>query len=235
MYALARAERAREEGAESDLYVQFGNRLGTLVSDVREVRVDKDDKRELLTIEVCGADGAFHPARALSDGTLRFLALAIIEHTAMPDVICLEEPENGIHPSRIKAMLALLEDIALDVDLPVDQDNPLRQVIIITHSPGVVESVPADSVVFAETVSVREPDGRARISATRFVGLRDTWRARAAADRPTKSVFEVRRYLEYAAEIESEPEPREETVRELVRRHLSFGFGNDDASTVTPR
>lgn len=235
LYALARAERASGQSAEADLFMQFGNRLGTLVNDVREVRVDKDDKCELLTIEVCGTDGVFHPARALSDGTLRFLALAIIERTAVPDVICLEEPENGIHPSRIEAMLALLGDIAVDVDFPVDAQNPLRQVIINTHSPGVVENVPAEAVVFAETMSLRTPDTGARISATRFVGLRDTWRSRFEPETPTKSVFEVRRYLEYAAEVEREPERAVETVRALVDRQLAFGFPADDATSVPAR
>lgn len=48
-----------------------------LVDEVRDVRVDRDEKYELLTLMVRGADDIWHPARALSDGTLRFLALAI--------------------------------------------------------------------------------------------------------------------------------------------------------------
>ena len=47
-----------------------------------------------------------HAARALSDGTLRFLALAILELDLTPrGLLCFEEPENGIHPERIPAML----------------------------------------------------------------------------------------------------------------------------------
>ena len=34
------------------------------------------------------------------------------------------QPENGIHPKRIPAMLRLLQDIATDVDEPVGPDNP---------------------------------------------------------------------------------------------------------------
>ena len=234
LYALARAERERGPSAEADLYVQFGNRLATLVDDVRDVRVDKDDKRELLTLEVSGRDGVFHPARALSDGTLRFLTLAIIERAATAGVICLEEPENGIHPSRIEAMLELLDDIAVDVDYPVDDDNPLRQVVINTHSPGIVGKVAADSVLFAESVSLRIDESGERVNATRFAALEDTWRSRADPERPTKSVLQVLRYLEYAAEVESDPDPerRPERVGELVRRQLSFGFEAGDAASV---
>jgi hypothetical protein len=38
----------------------------------------------------------------------------------------MEEPENGIHPERIGAMLTLLQDIAVDPTEPVGDDNPLR-------------------------------------------------------------------------------------------------------------
>jgi predicted ATPase len=46
---------------------------------VYTVHVDPDEKRELLTLYVTGRDHTPHPARALSDGTLRFLALAVAE------------------------------------------------------------------------------------------------------------------------------------------------------------
>src|SRR3712207_9337999 len=41
-----------------------------------------DPKTETLTLEVRGRDGIFHPARSLSDGTLRFLVLRSEEHTS---------------------------------------------------------------------------------------------------------------------------------------------------------
>ncbi|BDA72313.1 hypothetical protein CAL7716_064790 [Calothrix sp. PCC 7716] len=56
-------------------------------------------------------------------------------------LLCLEEPENGIHPDRITKTLRLLQDIATDAEEPIGVDNPLRQVIINTHSPSVVTQV----------------------------------------------------------------------------------------------
>ena len=98
-----------------------------------------------------GRDGTSHPARALSDGTLRFLALTILElEPETHGLICLEEPENGIHPERIPAMLKLLQDIAVDPTESIGPDNPLRQVIINTHSPDVVKQVPEDSLIVGE-------------------------------------------------------------------------------------
>jgi hypothetical protein len=125
---------------------------------------------------VNGADGTRHPARALSDGTLRFLALAVLLQD--PDargVICLEEPENGIHPERIPAMLRLLQDIVTDVEAPVGDDNPLRQIIVNTHSPAVVAQVPDDSLLFAELREIIRKGER--FKGLSFACLPDTWRA----------------------------------------------------------
>ncbi len=104
--------------------------------------VDKDDKRELLTLLLTNKSGTVIPARSLSDGTLRFLSLAVLELDSQAgSLICLEEPENGIHPKKVSAIITLLKDIACDTKYEVDSTNSLRQVIINTHSPIVVESV----------------------------------------------------------------------------------------------
>lgn len=165
------------EGYDTSLvvYAQVANRLADLIDDVKEISVDYDEKRELLTAMVTGRDGTPHSARSLSDGTLRFLALAVLElDTEAPGLICLEEPENGIHPERIPAMLDLLQDIAMDTDEVVGPDNPLRQVIINTHSPAVVAQIPDDSLLVAESIELNE-SGK-RYKAVRFCPLPDTWR-----------------------------------------------------------
>ena len=141
------------------VYSRVASRLSQLIEDVDSIGVDRDEKRELLTLQVTGKDGTTHPARALSDGTLRFLALAVIElDPESQGLLCLEEPENGIHPARIPAMLRLLRDIATDPFEKVGEDNPLRQVIVNTHSPAVVAQVPDDSLVLAD-LKPTERDG----------------------------------------------------------------------------
>jgi len=73
--------------------------LAELLGDVHRVWIDKDERRQLLTLYVEDRDGTTHDARALSDGTLRFLALSMLEQDPENQgVMCLEEPENGIHP-----------------------------------------------------------------------------------------------------------------------------------------
>ena len=165
---------SREEAA-TWIYDQIAARLSELIDDVYAVSVDQDERRALLTLQVADYNGTVQPARSLSDGTLRFLALAVLElDPRAGGLVCLEEPENGIHPARIPTMLQLLQDIATDVDNPVGPDNPLRQVIVNTHSPAVVMQVPDASLLVAELKEVVQ-DGR-RFKGARFSWLPDTWR-----------------------------------------------------------
>jgi predicted ATPase len=184
LYELAKSPRlfspARGDDHSERVYTEIANRLSNLIDDVREIRVDIDEKRELYTLMVTGRDHTKHTARSLSDGTLRFLALGILQmDPRVQGVLCLEEPENGIHPARIPAMLQLLRDIATDTREPVSADNPLRQVIINTHSPAVVAEAPDDSVLMAEPVSQVNEDG-VRFTGLAFRCLAGTWRAELA-------------------------------------------------------
>lgn len=181
LYHLARLNAAghinavEADVAAGQIYGIVANRLSELIDDVHKVWVDRDERRELFTLQVADRDGTAHPARALSDGTLRFLALAVLElEPEAHGLLCLEEPENGIHPERIPAMLTLLQDIATDVDQPIGPDNPLRQVIINTHSPSVVSQVLDDSLLVAEhKETVRNGQRFKRVT---FSPLPDTWR-----------------------------------------------------------
>lgn len=184
LYHLARFNGKHETNgmphseAAAQIYGQVANRLAELIDDVYEISIDRDERREQLTLQVTGRDGTSHAASALSDGTLRFLALAVLElDPEAQGLICLEEPENGIHPNRIPAMLRLLQDIATDVNQAVGPDNPLRQVIINTHSPSVVAQVPDDSLLVAE---LKESiySGR-RFKRVGFSPLPGTWRTKA--------------------------------------------------------
>jgi len=91
-------------------------------------------------------------------------------------VICMEEPENGIHPERIPAMIQLLNDLTTDVNETEfsDKGNPIRQVIINTHSPSVVMQVPDESLLVAELTNVAQGDRSFRGLQLRC--LHDTWR-----------------------------------------------------------
>ena len=71
-------------------------------------------------------------------------------------VLCIEEPENGIHPSRVPTLTDLLRDYAVDVNDSVGADNPLRQVVLNTHSPEVARQLSFDELVFVERAITRK-------------------------------------------------------------------------------
>jgi predicted ATPase len=190
---LYRLANQRPDGSAA-VYASVANRLAHLIDDVRTVDVDRDSKQELLTLQVEDRDHTRHAARALSDGTLRFLALSVLQED--PDasgVWCLEEPENGLYPARIPAMISLLRDIAVDTDDGVGRENPLRQVVINTHSPGVVQEVPESSLVAA--VPVETSLNGAPVRSIQFKALSETWRTEIAE--PQAAVISKRFLLDY--------------------------------------
>jgi len=70
------------------------------------------------------------PAPALSDGTLRFAAIAAaFFQPDMPGILTIEEIENGIHASRLRLLVELLRSQAADGK---------TQVMVTTHSPIVL-------------------------------------------------------------------------------------------------
>ena len=196
LHRLARQAAKAKNGELGDgaLYQGIANRLAELLGEVSRIEVEENERTDTFTVFAVGADGRRMPARSLSDGTLRFLALLVKEKDVRSQgVICLEEPENGIHPQRIPAMLRLLQDIAVDVEEPCDEDNPLRQVIFNTHSPAVVQEVPADSLLMAEPAPFLS-EGK-QLSAVRFACLSGTWRADQSPAPPLVSLGTLRAYL----------------------------------------
>lgn len=179
LYRLATRAEAGQEPQPEDFYARVALRLSGLVG-VRAVRVDRDNAYERLTLQVEEPGGAFLPARALSEGTLRFLALTLL--AVDPDsngLICMEEPENGIHPGRMRAMVDLARELAVDPSRAPGVDNPFRQVILNTHSPRFVEEAHALGVdlLAARTVVVRSPTtGGLPTRSMRLSPLQGNWR-----------------------------------------------------------
>ena len=179
LYGLVRSKKNSNPSSQGqEIYAQVAAWLSELIDDVAAVRIDRDERRELLTFEVIDHSGTVYPARSLSDGALRFLALSVLESDPKATgLICLEEPENSIHPTRIPLILGLLQNIATDVTIPVGSDNPLRQVIVSTHSASVIQEIYDDTLLIAESAE-DAPDSQ-QLNGVRFSWLSDTWRAKA--------------------------------------------------------
>ena len=188
----------KHEKRPGQVCAELANLLSRLIEDTAQLNVRDDPKTETLTLEVRGRDGLSHPARALSDGTLRFLVLATLRLDPQArGLICLEEPENGIHPERIPAIVQLLRDIAVDPQYAVGEENPLRQVVVNTHSPEVVQNITADELLIIEDQTYAVNGARGRVAAVQVP--EDSWRARAMPDADRVAPGTVRWYLGYAA------------------------------------
>lgn len=82
------------------------------------------------------------PAARLSDGTLRFLALAVLLlQPEPPPLICIEEPELGLHPDALSIIAELLVEA-----------STRTQLIVTTHSDALVSALSAhvESIVVCE-------------------------------------------------------------------------------------
>ena len=95
-------------------------------------------------------NGVAIPARVLSEGTLRLLGLLALTGAAdAPSLVGFEEPENGVHPRRIRMIAELLK---------TRSDLGPTQYIVTTHSP-ILPDLLSDDSLFA----VRRIDRRTRI------------------------------------------------------------------------
>jgi predicted ATPase len=83
-------------------------------------------------------DGQWFSARQISEGTLRLIGLLAAIHPLNPStLVAYEEPENGVHPSRLKIISDLLKSAASDRG---------KQVIVTTHSPILPTYFPGHSL-----------------------------------------------------------------------------------------
>jgi len=86
--------------------------------------------------------GAPIPGTRLSDGTIRFMAIvATLLSPTPPPLVCIEEPELGLHPDAIMLLAELLVEA-----------SSRMQLIVTTHSPTLISALTdqADSVLVCE-------------------------------------------------------------------------------------
>ena len=113
------------------------------------------------------------PATRLSDGTIRFVALlATLLSPSPPPLVCIEEPELGLHPDAV----ALLADLLVDA-------SQRTQLVITTHSDSLVSALTnqPDAIITCErpgsgTVLRRLDPDRLATWLKDDHGLGDLWR-----------------------------------------------------------
>jgi predicted ATPase len=131
-------------------------RIRELVQEVADERIQdiivtsSDLGDVMLALSEGKSKSAITPAREMSDGLLRFMALATAlltsnrgldidpglssRSTSAPAgvLIVIEELENGLHPSQAGRMLSLIQEASIEL---------ATQVMVTTHSPALLNAV----------------------------------------------------------------------------------------------
>ena len=113
---------------ERKIKTRFLKALGALYEDI----TDFDVIIEGGTVQVVIEEGDLTvPANRLSDGTLRYVSLlAVLLHPEPPPLLCVEEPELGLHLD----LLPTIRDLLVDA-------SKRTQVLVTTHSDILVDAL----------------------------------------------------------------------------------------------
>lgn len=109
------------------------SRASAYVSWLKELTPAELDSVEILpgaagdSLFALRKGGVVYPATVLSDGTLRFAAIAAaFFQPSLPQTLILEEIEDGLHPTRLRLLVELLKSQA---------GKGISQVMATSHSP----------------------------------------------------------------------------------------------------
>jgi hypothetical protein len=128
-------------GAEDTTYAAIVEQLCQLFPVVKKLRiVANDGHQKTLELELRSGDRVSQAA--FGEGLLSFLAFAALPYLGDPFLYLIEQPELGLHPARIRGMMAILR--------AVSEKTPI---LMATHSPLVVNELAGDEI----TVLRRDP------------------------------------------------------------------------------
>jgi predicted ATPase len=158
--ARIQAETATDDD-EMGLLTDLSADLAHLVPGIRGVRVLENVTERKWQVLIRTRDGGEYSSRVASDGTLRLLAvLTALNDPRFGGLVCLEEPENGVHPARLRTLMEHLRGVVKDAGESGDAiDAPLLQLILTTHSPVVVATLEAGEGFFFEAASSLDGSG----------------------------------------------------------------------------
>ena len=121
-----------------------------IVDTIRMVVPDFHDfvirDSEFLSLEWFNKNNIDKPwsAHYLSDGSLRFIALAtllLMPNNLQPQTIIIDEPELGLHPSAIYVLSGLIK-----------RASQQKQVIISTQSPALLSNFETEDIIVVDKV-----------------------------------------------------------------------------------
>ena len=113
---------------------EIRERIRSLFPTVRALQLKNVSETE-KALEIVLTSGKVIPTETLSEGLLFYLAFLALEYLEPCAVLLVEEPENGLHPSRIRDVVKTLRKVSEHC-----------QVLVATHSPLVVNELGPEEV-----------------------------------------------------------------------------------------
>jgi ABC-type uncharacterized transport system ATPase subunit len=136
-----------------DAFIELRDQLRAFFPTLRTLRTPSERVRngDFAVLEVDLATGEERiPASLVSEGLLYFLAFSMLRHLAPTSVLLVEEPENGLHPARVREVVKALREIS----------TTKAQVLIATHSPLVINELAGDEVSVITRTAERGTEAR---------------------------------------------------------------------------
>lgn len=134
-------------------YLDISRRICDLFPSVHSLQLTNVDANlQMLAVKL--TSGETIDANAMSEGMLYYLAFAALPHIGGHRLVLIEEPENGLHPARIKEVMNVLKEV-----------SKTSQVVIATHSPLVINELEPEQV----SIITRDPE-----SGTKATKMTDT-------------------------------------------------------------
>jgi energy-coupling factor transporter ATP-binding protein EcfA2 len=125
-----------------DVFLAISRRFTELFPTTRAIQLtNPSHTTKALGVEL--ADGRSVGPERLSEGMLYWLAFAALPYLQPTPLILIEEPENGLHPSRIGDVMQVLREV-----------SNTSQIILATHHPLVINELQPDEV----TLITRTPE-----------------------------------------------------------------------------
>ncbi len=95
------------------------------------------------------------PCAHASDGAMLLTAFLALAYSEQPGMLLIEEPENGLHPSRLRAVVEMLRKLSTG-----EVGTRPRQVILTTHSPLLLNYARPEEVRIVR----RDPESGTRVT-----------------------------------------------------------------------
>jgi predicted ATPase len=124
---------------DADNFGRWLDHVRTALPDIEDIETIERPEDRHRYLQVAYRNGLKIPSWALSDGTLRLLALTLVAHLGQQAIYMVEEPENGIHPQAVETVFQAFSS-AFE-----------SQILCATHSPVILSlAEPAQILCFAK-------------------------------------------------------------------------------------